>query len=358
MNPARFAPLLLAPLLLATGCHDRNRTAVAAMPAQAVTVALVQSRPVAGGLIAAGRLVPREEMAVGSDLSGYRVARVLVEEGAGVRAGQPLAELDGSLLASQVSQLQAALAQQTVAAEQAREQAGRVSGLDDQGVLSNEAIANRRFAARNAAAAQAATHAQLNDLLVRRAHLVIRAPYAGIVTQRTVRPGDNASPGTAMFTMARDGMIELYAEMPEADVARIAVGDPAQVTLASGRMLDGRVRLIGQRVDATSGLVTVRLALPRDRELRAGGFARAQFSRAITVNAVPETAVHYDADGASVMVVGKDDRVRRARVATGAHGQGLVELRAGPPPGSRVAVKGAAFTLDGDKVRVVAEQAK
>lgn len=354
-RPKPFAStgaLALGAFVLLSGCSAAKEDEATRMPPQAVTTALVANREIAGGITASGRLLPREEIAVAADLSGFRVARVLVEEGAFVKAGQPLAILDDSLLKSQISQLEAQLAQQQVSAEQARDQAARVAGLDNQGVLSNEAIAQRRFAARTGAAAVAATRAQLNDLLVRRSHLVIRAPSSGMVIERTVRPGDTSSAGTVMFRMAREGLVELYAELPEMDAARVSLGDPAQVTLASGRTLEGTVRLIGERVDTTTGVVIARIALPGDPELRSGGFAKARFAAEKSVLAVPEKAVRYDADGASVMVVGKDSRVHRVRVSTGDHAGGYVELRQGPPAGSRVAVKGAAFTLEGDKVKV------
>lgn len=348
-------PLLLGALVSLSGCAGDKPDEATRMPPQAVTTATVGQRQIGGGVAASGRLLPREEMAVAADLSGYRVSRVLVEEGTFVRAGQPLAILDDSLLRSQIRQIEAQLAQQKVSAEQARDQAQRVEGLENQGVISNEAIAQRRFAARTSAASVAATRAQLDDLLVRRSHLVIRAPESGMVIERTARPGDTSSAGTAMFRMARGGLIELYAELPEADAARVRIGDSAQVTLASGRRLEGNVRLIGEQVDTRTGVVIARIALPTNPELRSGGFAKARFSAEKSVLAVPEKAVRYDADGASVMVVGTDSRVLRVRVLTGDHADGFVELRQGPPAGSRVAVKGAAFTLEGDKVRVAEE---
>lgn len=350
LRTAALATLSCTVLSLA-GCkqHEAEKKP---LPPQAVTVAKVRMQRIAGGLVASGRLVPREEMAVSADLTGYRIARVLVEEGALVAAGQPLAELDDSLLVSQIAQLRATLAQQDVALEQARQEARRVDGLENQGVLSNEAIAGRKFAVRNSAAARAATQAQLKDLLVRQAHMTIRAPAAGLILQRNARPGETSSTGTALFTMARDSLLELYAELPEVEAAAVNLGDPAQVTLPSGRKLNGKVRLIGERVDMNTGLVIARIALPVDAELRQGGFAKAAFVKPVTVLALPETAVRYDADGASVMELDGNARVHRRSVQTGRHAGGFVELRSGPGEGVRVAVKGAAFTLDGDKVRI------
>ncbi|HEX7858518.1 MAG TPA: efflux RND transporter periplasmic adaptor subunit [Sphingobium sp.] len=355
MTSVRYLPPVLAPMLAVTlllgGCGAKTEERQQ-LPPQTVTATTIQLHAMKGLLTASGRLVPREETAVVADVGGYRVAKVFVEEGAFVRQGQVLATLDDSLLVSQIDQLRAALAQQRVAAEQARDQATRVEGIDGQGVISGEAIAGRRFSARSSQAAVAATQAQLKDLLVRQNHLIIRAPSDGLILERTVRPGDTSAVGTAMFRMARGGLIEHYAELSEADVARIHVGDPASVALPSGRNLTGTVRLIGARVDNQTGLVIARIQLPRDPELRQGTFANARFTRTVTTRAVPEAAVRFDADGASVTLIGSDNRVKRIKVHTGLRGGGLVELVDGPPLGARVAVQGSAFTLDGDKVRI------
>lgn len=351
MRLSSFRIPVLGFAVIVSGCGG-NAPRRQELPLQTVSVVRVAPHEITGGLIASGRLVPREEVGVAADLPGYRIAHVAVEEGARVRKGEVLATLDDSLILSQIDQMRAMLAQQQIAAEQAQEQAARTVGLKGQGVLSDEAIRNRDLAARSAQATVAATRAQLNDLLVRHSHMTIRAPAAGIVLERAARPGDTSAGGTTLFRLARDSLIELYAELPEADVAHVALGDPADVTLASGKRFAGTVRLIGERVDSQTGLVTVRIALPISPDLRNGGFAQARFDRKATVIAVPEAAIRFDADGASVTVVGHDDRVHKQRVRTGQRSGGLVEILQGPPSGTTIAVKGAAFVLDGDKVRI------
>jgi HlyD family secretion protein len=96
----------------------------------------------------------------------------------------------------------------------------------------------------------------------------------------------------------------------------------------------------------------VRVRLPVEREIRAGGFGRAVFTDVTgMVQAVPESAVRYDADGAAVMVVGADNRVHRSIIQTGQRGSGLVQLIKGPPAGTRVVQNAAAFLLDGDLIK-------
>ena len=154
--------------------------------------------------------------------------------------------------------------------------------------------------------------------------------------------------------------MEFDAEVSQADLASIRVGEPVEVDLPSDAKVTGHVRFISPRVDAATGLGHVRVALPRAvrEDLRPGGFARGvEFeTTAHPVPVVPESAIHCDANGASVMVIDADDRVHRAAIQTGQRAQGFVQLVQGPARWrARVALGGGAFVLDGDKVQVAGE---
>lgn len=311
----------------------------AAAQARAVTVVRLEPRAMAGALSASGDLRPREEAAVAAEVTGFRVLRVTADVGDYVRAGQTLAQLDPALLQAQIAQAEAQSAQ-------ADDQARRVAGLDDTGVLSQEQIAQRRFQAQ-------AARANLRDLQTRLRKLAVTAPVSGVVLERTVRPGDlSAGGGTPWFRIARDGQMELSADMSEDDLARVRVGQAATVTLPGGAQVQGKVRIVSPQIDAQTKLGEVRILLPARADIRAGGFGRAVFSDAgATALAVPETAIRYDANGAAVMVVGADNRVKRVAVQTGQRGSGLVQIVQGPPAGARVIQNAASFLLDGDLVK-------
>jgi len=68
---------------------------------------------------------------------------------------------------------------------------------------------------------------------------------------------------------------------------------------------------------------------------------------------VPESAVTYDADGASVMTVDASNRVHKVLVTAGARGGGYVQLIKGPPAGTKVIKAAGSLLLDGDLVRPV-----
>lgn len=327
--------------------------------ARSVTVVRIAERPISGALSATGQLLPREAAAVSAEVGGYRVARVLVEQGAYVRAGQTLAVLDGTLLNAQIEQQAAVAAQSDATADQAEAEARRVRGLDGTGVLSQEAIEQRRATAKAQRAAANAQAAGLRDLQTRRGKLAVTAPVSGLVLSRAVGPGDISSVGgEPWFRMARDGLIELEAQMSQEDLDRVQVGQAVTAVLPNGVSVEGQVRLVSPNVDAQTKLGAVRVRLPVRPDIRAGGFGRAEFANVAGQGlTVPETAVRYDADGAAVMTLTADNKIKRVPVKTGARGSGLVQILSGPPAGTRVVKSAGAFLLDGDVVRPVEEGA-
>jgi HlyD family secretion protein len=261
--------------------------------------------------------------------------------------------MDGSILQAQLDQQTALAVEQKALADQRDKEAQRVAGLEDQGVLPEEQLQSRRFAALAARGAANAAAAALKEMQTRVAHMTIRAPVAGQIIQRNVNLGDISGAGTTpWFVMAEDGQIELFADVSEGDFDKMRPGVRAKVTLADDSAADGVVRLVSPRIDTTTRLGRVRIALPVRPDIRSGGYARASFvdlSRAVP--ALPETAIRYDANGASVMVVGADGKVSEVPVRTGEHGGGYVELLNGPPPGAVVVAKAAAQILPGDYVK-------
>lgn len=348
MTRPLIAALLLTTALGLTACggkkdKDAAKPAAAAQ-ARTVSIGSVETRPLGGGVEASGVLVSREEAAVGSELSGYRVARLYADEGDWVRAGQPLAQLDDTLLRAQVEQ-------QAAVTAQSQAEAARVAGLDGQGVLSQEQIETRRYQAK-------AQEAALKEIRTRASRMTITSPVSGRVLQRGVQPGQIAGGGTTpWFTIARDGLVELDAEVNEADLAGLRAGQSAQVSLPGGQLISGVVRLVSPRVDATNRLGKVRVRLPVRPDLRPGGFGRATFGASgAAVTAIPESAIRYEADGLSVMTVDSTNRAHQVAIKVGQKGGGWVQLVQGPPAGTRIVLGGASFVADGDTVRPAAAQ--
>jgi len=347
--------LTLALTLGVAACHPAGGSGAGQQQqtARTVSVVRIQLRPIAGGIVTSGLLTPRNQVAVNPDLTGYRVSKLYVDEGAWVKAGQPLAEMDGSILRAELAQQNALTAEQRAIADQRSKESARVADLDNQGVIAEEALQARRFAAVSAKAGADAQAAAAQEVQTRLDHMVLRAPVAGLVLQRNVNLGDISGGGaTPWFVMAEGGEIELYADVAEADFDKMRPGLAAHVTLANDTVADGVVRLVSPRVDANTRLGKVRITLPVRQDIRPGGYARASFTDVSRAGlALPETAVRYDANGASVMVVGADGKVSQAPVQTGDRGGGYVELLKGPPVGTVVVAKASSQLLPGDYVK-------
>lgn len=335
-----------------------SKPAPAPGEAQSMRVTRVELRDLADEVVATGRLVVREEASVGSELPGYRVAAVYVDEGDWVKQGQPMAKLDDALLQAQIAQAEAALATQKANVDFKTNQLERAESLQQEGAFSKELLEQRRMEAASAKASLMASQASVNEMKVRESRMVLRAPVGGMILQRAIRPGDisGAAATTPYFRIARDGLVELDAELPDAKLAVVREGAPVLVTLPTGETIQGKVRFVSPRVDQNTSLGRARVQLPFDKSLRPGSFAEARFSSsAAGVLSVPASAIRYEAGGPSVMLVGDGNRVKQVAVKLGERSGDYVQLVQGPPAGSRVLAVGASFTLDGDVIQPVEE---
>ncbi len=364
--------------LLSAAAHAQ---ATQGNPPPAVSVVVSAVRELVETVAATGTLVPREEVLVVAENEGVRIAEVLVEEGDSVAEGQVLARLARDLLDAQLAQNAAALARADAAIAQARAQivqaeaasvearqalerarALRSTGNATEATLEQRVAAARSGEGRLAAARdglsfsiaeKAQIEAQRRELAVRAARSEVKAPRAGIVSRRTARIGQmTAAGGEPLFRIVADGEIELEAELLETRVAGLAEGQPARVVVGRGEYA-GKVRLVPAEIDRVTRLGKVRVALPRDGDLRIGAFARATIETARRVAvAVPVGAVVYGAAGASVQVV-EGSKISVRPVRTGLVADGHVEIVEGLGPDLRVVARAAAFLREGDEVRAL-----
>lgn len=350
----------------------------------AVSVMHPQRRAMSETLLVTGSLLPREEIQVGPEIEGYRLVEILVEAGDRVEKGQVLARLSRDMLDVQLAQntangakAKAAIAQQRASLDQTLAQEAealtavdRTRQLRKTGVASQEQLDERERAVKVASAQVAAARealvaaeadatlvaAQRHEIELRLERTDIRTPDAGIVLNRDARIGAIilSARQEPLFRIARDGAIDLDAEVPESSMARMKVGQKVQVTPAGFTTpVEGTLRLISAQVDKATRLGRVKIALADDPDLRPGTYARGlvELGRKDGLT-VPLSAVQFDADGAYVMVV-EDGIVHERRVVAGLKGQGRVQIEQGLAPTDVVVVRAGGFLRDGDRVRTV-----
>jgi HlyD family secretion protein len=375
-------PVRLAERVAATALGPAAKAEIKEVVPPAISVVKAEVADFTQTVLVTGSLVPRLEILVAPEIEGFRVLELKAEEGDRVRQGDVLATLAHESLDAQLAQNEAQLARTTAAIAQARslisqsearlEEAKsafeRAKPLKQSGHISESVFDQREAAARTAEALlvsardglrvaeaeKAAVEAQRRELVWKRGRTEVRAPASGIVSRRNARVGAVASAvGDPMFRIIADGEIELDAEVPEADLARIAEGQPARVTVAGSLEVTGKVRLVSPEVDRATRLGRVRIFLRENPQLHVGAFGRGVIETAHARGVgVPLSAVMYGPSGPYVMTV-VEDTIARRPVRLGLTTEGNIEVREGLAAGALVVAKAGTFLREGDRVRTV-----
>jgi RND family efflux transporter MFP subunit len=350
---------LLLALLAYRVIWGGREPAAAPEPPPSVTVIVPGAKPVARQISATGTLAARREMPVGVAGEGGSIARVYVEAGDWVRAGQTLASIDSSVQIQEAAQLRAQIAAARADAALAESELKRAESLVSRGFVSRADV-ERRLATRDAARARVSVaQAQLGEVNARIGRLGIRAPSAGLVLTRDVEPGQVVSPNSgALFRLAKDGEMELRAKLAESDLASLSVGDGAEVRpVGSAKSYSGRIWQIAPVINTTTRQGEARIALSYNIALRPGGFASAQLHTGTTLAPLlPESAVLSGDKGNFVYIVGADHKVSRRSVTVGEVTAEGLPILSGLTGREQVVLSAGAFLNPGDEVVPVRSQ--
>lgn len=337
------------------GAAEDKATSSAVKPSLTVTVATPESASLAQKISANGSLAAWQEASIGAEAHGLKITEVRVNVGDRVQRGDVLAVLQADTLRAELAQAEAALAEATASAQEAQTQAERARSLQQQGFFSNAQL-SQTLAANAAAQARVQSARALVQLQsVRLTQTQVRAPDAGVISARQATVGSVVAAGTELFRLIRQGRIEWRAEVTAADLGRVQVGAPVQVTAASGQVLQGKVRMLAPSVDAQTRNAIVYVDLPAATgSARAGMFARGDIilgqSPALTV---PQGAVVVRDGFSYVYTLGADQKVSQIKVQTGRQSGERIEVLGGLKADARVVASGGAFLNHGDTVRVV-----
>lgn len=333
-----LAPFLACTLVLAACSEDAP--APEAVPSLTVSVATPLQQALPQRITASGSIAAWEEVTLGVEISGHRIASIDVEVGDAVRQGQPLLQLDTRQLAMDLRQAEANL---QVAAANARR---------GERLLREKLVAASE--AEQLIAGEVTARAQAENARLRLAFATLRAPHDGIISARSAQPGQVVAAGGELLRLIRDGRLEWRAELPERDLIRITPGMMVALRGPDGAAVEGRVRVVSPALDAQSRTGVVYADLPVPGALRAGMYAAGDLVLGeLPARTVPDQAI-VERDGYRyVFVLGDGDVVSQRRVELGARVGDVVQVREGLEGDERVVVEGAGFLADGDRVRVV-----
>ena len=346
----------------------------------AVSVVTVAEQQIPSIYEATGTVRARTSAVIAAKLLGY-VREVKVQTGDRVKEGQLLVTLDARDLDVNSRKAEAALdevrssipeADSAVAGAKANLDLAQTTFNRMQELWNKTSISHQEFdeASAKLKAAQSnyemarGRRAQLDAQAARvqqdirstevaRSYAEITAPFAGVVTAKSVDPGTLAVPGAPLLTIEREGAYRLEASVDESHLAAIRVGQPVSVKLDGvDRTLDARVSEIVPTVDAASRSYTVKIDLPTVPALRSGAFGRASFSLGSrSPLTIPAGAVTERGQLQSVVVA--ENGVAHTRLITiGQKVKDQVEVLSGLSAGEKVIFPVPPGLADGAAVEV------
>lgn len=357
-----FKPSLLTVMpvlaLSLSACHkaptpEAQARAAAAKPAPVVVkgaTAAVVERVFPRFLRVTGQLGARNDAVVAADSTG-RVVAAPVERGSVVKAGDVLAQLDErqpkfslaeAVASTAMARARLALARNEVERNKPLVEKKAVAEADYQKLLTEQAAREAELA--SSEARQALAQKTLDDC-------VIRAPFGGVVAERSVEPGVYVRADSAIARVVDLSTLRLVLNVPETEVGGLLVGQPVEFTTAAypDKTFTGTLKFLGAAMREASRDLVVEAEVPNpDGHLRPGFFSDARIRlREEKVVAVPADALRIEGSRRKAFVVEKDNTISERLVEVGDTRENFTEIRRGVAAGETVLVKPAAEATDG-----------
>lgn len=321
--------LTLFPALLLAACSQPPSAPSAGRPPPLVEVLPVQAASVRDQVEALGVLRADEALELRAEIGG-RVTGIHFSEGAAVRRGQLLVQLDDRAL-------QAELAEAVANRDLARADLQRANQL-----LAQDLIA--RSEQERLQAQVAALEAGVARVQATVAQSQVRAPFDGRVGLRRFSPGELVQPGQALASLVSTAAMKLDVAVAETDARLLAAGQPVQVQVPAldEATWEGAVQAIEPRLDDASRALNVRVRLDNpDGRLQTGMTARVIIAVSAARDGLwlPDQAV-VAREGRFVVFKVDGDEAVVTDVALGQRRDGQAEIRAGLADGDVVVVSG------------------
>ena len=319
-------------------------------------VTVVRAEQIRTGPALSGSLAPEKSATIRAEMSAS-VIQIYVEAGQSVRAGQPLAQLDASVLRDQQIAARGAVTTAQSVYSIAQRELSRAETLEKAGAIAQRDLEQARNALVVAQGQLSTARAQLANVNKQLDKASVQAPFAGVVSLRSVNAGDVVSPGSALFTVVDPGSMQLEANVPAEALGEVRVGMPVDFTVNGypDRHFTGRIIRVNPTADPTTRQVKILASIPNAGNTLVGGlYAEGRVSsESRTAPMVPVAAV--DERGLRPTVVRlRNGKVEKIEIGLGLRDQAAetVEITSGIAPGDTVLLGAARGISPGTPVKV------
>jgi RND family efflux transporter MFP subunit len=272
------AVLAFALLASLSSCQKKGEeTASKAPPPPPVKVPLIvaQEAPSPDVLTLTGVIAADQRSEVTADTQG-KVVAVLVERGQRVKMGDPVVRLDVRTAALSAREAQANLEAARAQKQLAEEECKRAQTLLDKGAITRSEYDRQITQCTSTLQQVSAAQARADMITKSISDGLVRAPFDGQVTEKSVAPGEWVAPGRTLFTLVDDDPLKIELSVPEASVRSIQKGQKVELSAVAqpDKTYTATVSRIGGEIGRTRSLI-VEATLDPQKELVPGMFAEA-----------------------------------------------------------------------------------
>ncbi len=337
---AAALPILLAACGKSTATNEAPSEVTVLVGPEAMTVAattILSTGPILSGSLVAERTAQIRAQVPGS------VVQVFHDPGAQVAEGTSLAKIDDRAINDAALSARSGLTAAQTAADIAQRDLERSEKLVQVGAISDREVENARRGDLGARSLLDDARARLASAQKQLDATNVLAPYAGVVSERFVNPGDVVAPGSPLFNIVDPATMRLEAAVPAEQLAQVRVGAPVRfsVTGYPGRTFAGTISSINPSADPQTRQVRLFVRIPNNgNQLVAGLFAEGRVaSDSRETLTVPELAIDNRGLLPSVLRL-KNGRTEKVDVTLGAkdEAQERVEIRSGVVPGDTLLI--------------------
>lgn len=364
--------MLLSLMLLA--CEEGGKGAPGSSGPREVVIIKLEPRREVYTTALAGRIASFQVAEVRPQVGGILQQR-LFTEGADVKAGQALYQIDPATYEAALDSAQAALMKAEANVTPARLKAERFREL-----LAIKAVSKQEYDDAQAAFKQAEADVAVNRAAVKTARInleytKVRSPISGRIGKSAFTPGalvtaNHAQALTSVrqldpvyvdITQSSQDLLRLRAQFTNGELRSAAEEAPVRLKLENGAMYphEGRLQFTDVSVDESTGMVSLRALFPNPEHiLLPGMYVRAVIAEGVDENAllVPQRALRRDPKGqASVLLVDGGGKVDVRLVDVGRTVGDSWQVLSGLKPGDRVIVEGGQNVRPGMSVKIRGE---
>lgn len=333
------AAVAFAIIALLSSCKKTEDAASKAPPSPPVKVALAAAQEIAAPdvLTLTGVIAADQRSEVTADTQG-KVVAVLIERGQRVKAGDPVVRLDVRTAALSGREAQANLEAARAQKRLAEEECKRTQTLLEKGAITRSEYDRQATQCTSTMQQVSAAQARADMITKSISDGLVRAPFDGLVTEKSVAPGEWVAPGRALFTLVDDDPLRIELSVPEAAVRAVAKGQKVELSAVAqpGKIYTALVTRIGGEIGKSRALV-IEATLDPQQDLVPGMFAEAH----VVTGQTPRPVIPAEA-------VVKRGKLWHAYVAVKGELQDrIVQVGAAPAPGQISILQGI---TKGDKV--------